>query len=139
MFQCCSFQLCFTTLRAHTALQSIRKNTVLSSMWDEVGNSSGIFSSDDLFLQMRAVLCAFIQGTKPCLMTQLLLLQTALNDIRYCFFFFFTSRKVPKINHVLDIYHDNAMHFLYLHHGNTILFVFYFANVMCFGYDTMYF
>lgn len=57
----------------------------------------------------------------------------------YCFFFFFTSRKVPKINHVLDIYHDNAMHFLYLHHGNTILFVFYFANVMCFGYDTMYF
>lgn len=73
-------------------------------------------------------------------MTQLLLLQTALNDIQVTvFFFFFTSRKVPKINHVLDIYHDNAMHFLYLHHGNTILFVFYFANVMCFGYDTMYF
>lgn len=34
----------------------------------------------------------------------------------------FTSRKVPKINHVFDIYHDNAMLFLYLHHGNTIFF-----------------
>lgn len=77
MFQCCLLQLCFTTPHAHTLhtlLQSIRKNEVSSRMWDEVGNSSGIFSSDDLFLQTRAVLCAFIQGTKPCLRTQLLLL-----------------------------------------------------------------